>query len=85
MGTKSFMTSLAKSAMEEAQKTLDRALEIKEEYEAQERAVLEAQAADPDFVDPAWGSFTDSAYFTPTLSGKLMNFHTLQGNELIKN
>ena len=63
LDTKKFMTSLAKTAMAEAQKTLDKALDIDEQEEQNGDSTVILESSVNSGVDQ-WGSFSGS-FFSP--------------------
>ena len=82
LDTKKYMASLAKTAMAEAQKTLDKALDIDENTELSLENTENNDSSSANAVIDQWGSFSGSFFAVPPKLGKcfwdkkLVLFHT---------
>ena len=84
LDTKKFINSLAKTAMAEAQKTIDKALDIDNETEV---SLSTSDSSESQPVIDQWGSFTGSFFTVPpkTSKSKFLVFTMRFKRKLLKN
>ena len=70
LDTKKYMASLAKTAMAEAQKTLDKALDIDENIELSLENTENNDSSTANAVIDQWGSFSGSFFAVPPKLGE---------------
>ena len=71
LDTKKYLNTLAKTAMAEAQKTIDKALDIDNETEVTLDSTSETSTNQNHAMMDQWGSFTGSFFTVPPKASKV--------------
>ena len=71
LDTKKYLNTLAKTAMAEAQKTIDKALDIDNETEVTLDSASETSTNQNHAMMDQWGSFTGSFFTVPPKTSKV--------------